>query len=124
MAGPYYPAGTTAANITSFTDSIGLIAGKKYWYKVRAQNNYGVSALINNFEGSWTFNNNYSDESGAANNLAGYGLPKFNTAAAEGTHALQLNGNNQYGSFSGKYLFVPYNWRLGKPNQFCYCWYE
>ena len=96
MAGPYYPAGTTAANITSFTDSIGLIAGKKYWYKVRAQNNYGVSALINNFEGSWTFNNNYSDESGAANNLAGYGLPKFNTAAAEGTHALQLNGNNQY----------------------------
>jgi len=39
--------GTTGANITTYTDSTGLVSGRTYYYMVKARNNAGYSAGSN-----------------------------------------------------------------------------
>jgi large repetitive protein len=108
LLGTYSIIGTTPANITSFIDSVGLTPDTKYWYKVRAINQYGQSELISILESKWSFNNSYSDGSGNNKNLTGSGTPTFNnTDKKEGSHAISLNGINQYAdmTFSTNRLF-------------------
>ncbi len=101
LLGTYVPIGTTPANTTSFIDSVGLAANTRYWYKVRAVNQFGVSGFISLLEGMWNLNSNYNDGSGNNRNLTASGSPVFNAAdKKEGTHALSLNGTNQFADMS------------------------
>ena len=97
LTGTFVPVGTTAANATSFVDTVGLDPVTVYFYKVRSINQYGQSAFISNFEAAWGFNSNYNDASGNNKTLTAGSAPTFNTTdKKEGTAAISLNGSNQF----------------------------
>jgi large repetitive protein len=101
LLGVYTPIGTTGPNVTNYIDSVGLSPATQYWYKIRAVNNVGMSRFLSNIEGRWLFNGNYNDASGNSRNLSGSGSPVFNaTDKREGSHALSLNGSNQFADMS------------------------
>ncbi|MFT3980381.1 MAG: fibronectin type III domain-containing protein [Ferruginibacter sp.] len=95
--GTYTTIGAAPANATSFIDSIGLSPVTKYWYKIKAVNQYGASDLISTMQAGWSFDNNYNDGSGNNRTLTGTSSPSFNsTDKKEGTHSISLNGSSQY----------------------------
>ena len=97
LIGTYVNIGTAPVNGTSFIDSVGLLPNTKYWYKVRAVNQFGQSELVSILEAKWSLNNNYNDESGNNRNLTANSNPVFNsTDKIEGTHSISLNGSNQF----------------------------
>lgn len=101
--------GTTAANVTNFSDST-LAPETKYFYKLQAINLNGASTLIPVFDGyqaRWQFNNDYSDASGNNKVISGSNGPTFNTDKQEGSHSINLDGSNDYinvNSSSGDFL--------------------
>lgn len=94
--GIYSTIGATAANATSFIDSVGLSPLTKYWYKLKAVNQYGASEALSKVMASWSFDNNYNDASGNNRNLTGTNTPSFSNDSQEGSHSISLNGSNQY----------------------------
>jgi len=97
LTGTYVNIGTAPENATSFEDSIGLQANTKYWYKLRAINQFGQSETVSILESKWSFDNNYNDASGNNRNLTGSSSPTFNANdKKEGSHSISLNGSNQY----------------------------
>ena len=97
LTGAYLPIGTTSANATSFSDTVGLSPETKYWYKVRAISQYGQSDFISILEGAWGLNSNYNDASGNNRTLTAGSSPTFNTAdKKEGTASISFNGSNQF----------------------------
>jgi large repetitive protein len=95
--GTYINIGTTAADATSFIDSIGMAPQTIYWYKIRSVNQYGTSEFVSILEGKWGLNNNYNDESGNGRSFTANAAPVFNSAdKKEGTHSISLNGTSQY----------------------------
>ena len=94
--GTYVIVGTVVENATSFVDSVGLEPNTKYFYNVRAINQFGASASISNLQSSWGFNSNYADGSGNNRTLAGGSNPVYNSNdKKEGSAAISLNGSNQ-----------------------------
>lgn len=95
--GTYEPVGMVAANITNFIDSVTVAPATKYWYKVRAVNNFGESAYFTSALSQWNFDNNGNDASGNNKNLTPGNSPTYSsTDKVEGSHAIVLNGTNQY----------------------------
>ncbi len=95
--GTYEAVGNAAANTTNFIDSVTVAASTKYWYKVRAVNSFGESNYFTAAAAQWNFDNNGNDASGNNKNLTEGNSPTYNTAdKVEGTHAIVLNGTNQY----------------------------
>lgn len=98
--GTYAQVATVAG--TSYTDS-GLLANTKYFYKVRAVGLTGESIYESNFtEVNWKLNNSNADANGnATRTLALTGATYSTTGPKEGSHALNLNGTNQYVTVNG-----------------------
>lgn len=95
--GVYSTIGAVAANVTSFIDSVNLDPVTKYWYKLKAVNQYGQSEVLAIQEAAWSFDNDFNDASGNNRNLTAAGAPTFNsTDKKEGTHSLSFNGSSQY----------------------------
>lgn len=94
--GVYTTIGAAPANATSFIDSVGLDPLTKYWYKLKAVNQYGASAVLSQLDAAWSFDNNYNDASGNNRNLSGNASPVFSTDRKEGSHSISLNGSTQY----------------------------
>lgn len=95
--GVFEPVGTVAADVTSFIDSVTVIPATKYWYKVRAVNNFGESDYFTAAAAQWNFDNNVNDASGNNKNFTAVNSPVYSsTDKVEGTHAINLNGTNQY----------------------------
>lgn len=97
LTGALTPIGTVGAGVTSFMDSVGLSAGTKYYYRIRAVNEYGGSEYVSNVEAWWSFNNNVNDGSGNARTLTRVSSPPYSaTDKKEGTHSVSFNGSSQY----------------------------
>ena len=94
--GTYQALGTTAAGVTSFTDSVGLNPNTKYWYRIRAVNANGASAYVSTLQASWLFNNDLTDASGNNHILTGTGTPTYSSDSQEGGLSLSLDGATQY----------------------------
>lgn len=105
--GQFITVGTVSANMTSFTDSIGLSASARYFYKVRAIGQYGESAFAFSFaEARWKMNNNSKDETGGANTLTLASGAAYNTTAYEGSHSIYFDGTNDVVEVSGPNNFL------------------
>ena len=105
--GQYITVGTVGSNQTSFTDSIGLTANTRYFYKVRAIGQYGESAFAFSFaEARWRMNNNANDETGGANILTLASGAAYNTTAYEGSHSIYFDGTNDVVDVSGPNNFL------------------
>jgi hypothetical protein len=108
--GVYSTIGAVAANVTSFVDSVNLDPVTKYFYRLKAVNQYGQSEVLAIQHAAWSFDNNYNDASGNNRNLTASGSPTFSTDRKEGSHAVSFNGSNQY-------LNVPFGGSAGNfPN--------
>lgn len=95
--GTYITVGTVGENETSIVDSVGLASNTKYFYNVRAINQFGATSYISTLQSAWGFNSSYADGSGNNRNLTAGSNPNFNTAdKKEGTAAISLNGSNQF----------------------------
>lgn len=95
--GTYITVGTVDENVTTFIDSVGLQPNTKYFYNVRAINQYGATSYISTLQSSWGFNSTYADGSGNNRNLTAGSNPIFNTAdKKEGIAAISFNGTNQF----------------------------
>lgn len=95
-SGPFSSVGLVGTGVTTFIDSIGLQPSKTYYYKVRSVNNSGSSDFVGDVQAKWALNNNFSDLPGYNRTLSPSGNPSFTTDRKEGSHALTLNGTNQY----------------------------
>ena len=106
--------GTTAANATSFNDTL-VNPNTTYYYRIRAVGQYGESGFTSKFtEANWKFNNNYTDASGYNRNLSSNGSPQMDASnKVEGTHAVRLNASNQYATIpsTGGFLQESYSQR-------------
>ena len=92
----YSNAATVAANVTTYTDSIGLSPDTHYFYQIRSINQTGASTFSHINEAKWTFDGNYTDLSGANRTLSQSGTPTFDAVnKVQGSHALNFNGTNQ-----------------------------
>lgn len=116
--GSFTIVGSTAANITTFADSVGLAPLTRYFYQIRSIGQYGESAFVpagnyTDAQAQWKFNNNYDDASGNNRTISGNNTPTFNTDMKEGTHAIDLNANDgediTVNTSSGDYLRGGYN---------------
>ena len=106
--GTYESIGSVASNVTSFIDSVTVQPATKYWYKVRSVNNFGESAYFTAAAAQWNFDNTVNDVSGNNKNLTAGNAPAYSsTDKVEGTHAIVLNGTNQYlnMTFAGNGIF-------------------
>ncbi|UAY52943.1 fibronectin type III domain-containing protein [Ferruginibacter albus] len=103
--GIYIPIGTTAANATSFVDSVGLSPVTQYWYKIRAINNNGASDYVSNLKAAWLFNNDLTDATNNGYTLTGSGSPTYSTDKVEGANAVSLNGSSQYANINNGTTF-------------------
>jgi predicted esterase len=85
------------ANTTQYIDS-GLLSATRYYYRVKAVNQYGESDWANSYaEAIWTFNNDFFDLSGNNRTLTTAGTPLIdNTEKIEGGQSVRLNGSTQY----------------------------
>lgn len=113
--GNYQIIATVAANTTSYSDS-SLEAGTTYFYKLKTINGNGASDFgpgqFANVQAKWPFNNNLNEASGSGRTLSGNSSPGFSTDRQEGSHSVDLNGNNQdmtVNTSSGDYLRGGYN---------------
>lgn len=105
--GQFITVGTVGANTTTFTDSIGLIASTRYFYKVRAIGQYGESAFAFSFaEARWRMNNNNADATGGANTITLANGAAYNTTAYEGSHSIFFDGTNDLVEVSGPNNFL------------------
>lgn len=95
MNGPFLPVGTVGANVTTYEDETGLEPNTRYWYQVRAVNNFGASNWLGEIAGKWSLNNSYADDMGSTRTLSPNNNPSFSTDRSEGSHAVSLNGSNQ-----------------------------
>jgi predicted esterase len=106
--------GAAAANATAYSDNT-VAASTTYYYQIKAIGLFGESALVDNLkdpEANWLFNNSYTDASGNGKTLTASSSPTFDAAdKQEGTHALKLNGTNQYVTMptSGSFLQTAYS---------------
>jgi predicted esterase len=116
--GSFSVVGNTAANITSFADSVGLDPSTRYFYQTRSIGQYGESALVPNTgsytdaQAHWKFNNDYNDASGNGKTLTANSSPTFNTDEKEGSHSVDLNGTSSditINTSAGDYLRGGYN---------------
>jgi len=103
-------------NTTSYTDSIGIVAGTNYFYLIRAQTGYGQTIQTSNFrESQWNFDGNYNDSTGLGRTLSASGSPTFDAVdKVRGSHSLNLNGTtNQFVSINSpnNYLREAYTQR-------------
>ncbi len=87
---------------TSYTDS-GLLANTKYFYKIRAIGLSGESIYESNYtEANWKLNNSNADANGNATRTLTLTNATYSiTGPKEGSHTLNLSGNNQYATVSG-----------------------
>jgi hypothetical protein len=87
---------TTGPGATSYTDATAS-AGTRYYYEIRAINQYGASNFTSNYtEGEFKFNYTYTDTTGNGHTLAALNSPTFDaTNKAEGPASVKLNGTNQ-----------------------------
>jgi hypothetical protein len=87
---------TTGANVTSFIDSTAA-ASTRYYYQVRAVNQYGSSNLTYNYkEAAWQFNNSLADSTGNNHGLTTVGVLTYDvTNKVEGPASIKFNGSNQ-----------------------------
>lgn len=92
--GPFESVGAVGAGVTSFVDN-SLEPATRYWYKVRAVNNFGGSGWLGDVETKWALNNSLTDEMGSSRTLTATNNPGFSTDRVEGSHAISLNGSNQ-----------------------------
>lgn len=94
--GVYSTIGAVAANVTTFIDSVNLDPLTKYYYRLKAVNQYGQSEILANQHAGWSLDNNLNDASGNNRNLTAAGSPGYSTDRKEGSHAISLNGSSQY----------------------------
>ena len=95
--GVYSTIGAAAANATTFVDSVNLSPLTKYYYRLKAVNQYGQSEVVSIQHAGWSLDNNLNDGSGNNRNLTSAGSPGYNAAdKKEGTHSLSFNGSSQY----------------------------
>ncbi|MBN8850257.1 MAG: fibronectin type III domain-containing protein, partial [Sphingobacteriales bacterium] len=87
--------GNAPAGATSYTDS-SAAASTRYYYQVRAINQYGASALISNYrEARFQFNNTLVDSSNN-HTITPTGTVTYDAVnKQEGAASLKLNGSNQ-----------------------------
>ena len=92
----YTTIGTVGTGVTSYIDST-LSANTKYYYELRAINQYGSSSFATNYtEAYWQFNNNYNDSTGNGRTLTALNSPVFDgTTKQEGSASVKLNGTTQ-----------------------------
>lgn len=99
LTGTFSPVFTTAANVTSYSDS-SLSPATTYYYKVRAIGTTGESPFVSAFiEANYKFNNNYTDEKGGSS-LNNSNTDFVSGDKAEGTHSVEFS-NNDYINFGG-----------------------
>ncbi|MCM5527269.1 fibronectin type III domain-containing protein [Parasegetibacter sp. NRK P23] len=111
-ADDYAIIGTSAANATTFVDTLGLDASTTYFYRLRAIGQYGESAFIpavtTDAQAQWRFNGNLTDASGNGRTITGSNNPGYDANdKKEGSHALTFNGSNQHldvATSSGDYI--------------------
>lgn len=96
LLGTYVPIATVGVGITSFVDSVGLAPATKYWYKIRAVNEYGGSPFVSTMLGQWSLDNNVTDGSGNGRTLTNVGGATYTTNRKEGANAINVNGTSQY----------------------------
>ncbi|RYE23522.1 MAG: T9SS type A sorting domain-containing protein [Sphingobacteriales bacterium] len=104
--GVYSTIGAVAANVTNFVDSINLAPVTKYFYRLKAVNQYGQSEILATQDAAWSMDNNLNDASGNNRNLTSSGSPAYSTDKKEGTHSISFNGSSQY-------LNVPFSGTAG-----------
>ncbi|RYD90005.1 MAG: hypothetical protein EOP54_24670, partial [Sphingobacteriales bacterium] len=78
--GTYANVGSTAANVTSFVDTVGLAPNTQYFYKLRSVNQFGQSEFVSIMQAKWSFNGNVNDGSGNNKTLTAVGSPVYNAA--------------------------------------------
>lgn len=95
--GVYNTIGAVDANGTTFIDSVNLDPLTKYYYRLKAVNQYGASEVVAIQSAGWSFDNDLNDASGNNRNLTGAGSPSYNSGdKKEGTHSISFNGSSQY----------------------------
>lgn len=105
--GLFLSIGTVGANTTILTDSIGLSANTRYFYRVRAIGQYGESPFAFSYaEARWKMNNNTNDATGGANTLTLVNGAAFSTTAQEGSHSILFDGTNDLVEVSGPNNFL------------------
>ncbi len=96
ILGPYVFAHKAEANTVSYTD-VNLSPETNYFYKIKTISNAGESDFSGIFqELKLNFNNSFNDESSFDRNATGYNGAAFSTVKKEGSHALSLDGVNDY----------------------------
>ncbi|RYY51211.1 MAG: T9SS type A sorting domain-containing protein [Chitinophagaceae bacterium] len=97
LLGVYSTIGAVPANVTNFVDSVNLDPLTKYYYRIKAVNQYGQSEVLAILNSAWSLDNNLNDASGNNRNLTAAGAPTYNAAdKKEGSHSLSFNGSTQY----------------------------
>ena len=105
--------GNAPAGATSYTDS-SAAASTRYYYRVRAINQYGASALVSNYrEARFQFNNTLVDSSNNHTITPAGAVTYDATNKQEGAASLKLNGSNQAETLSstGGFLQNAFNQR-------------
>ncbi|HEY4207061.1 MAG TPA: fibronectin type III domain-containing protein, partial [Puia sp.] len=102
---------TIPAGATSYVDS-SCAANTRYYYEIRAINNYGSSIFTYSYkEASYDFNSSLIDSTGNNHTLTAVGSTTYDAAnKAEGTASIKFNGSNQAMtiSTSGSFLQEAY----------------
>lgn len=115
VLGPFAIIDKVDANVNSYDDTK-IEANTTYYYKVKAINNSGESALSGKVQDfTLNFNNNFEDQSGFNRNVTPLNNPSFTTVdIKEGTHALSLDGSDDFVDIGGPnpgYLHTAFNSR-------------